>query len=46
MEKHINHMEYTEGMEKIESHITDEVVKKMKRFDYSSFKAADVKELF
>ena len=43
MEKHINHMEYTEGMEKIESHITDEVVKEMKRFDYSSFKAADVK---
>ena len=36
-------MEYTEGMEKIESHITDEVVKEMKRFDYSSFKAADVK---
>lgn len=38
----INHMEYLEGMEKIDSTVGDEVIEAMNKYDYDSFTAEDV----
>lgn len=38
-----NHMEYMEGMEKINSDIYDKVISAMKNYDYSKYTAADVR---
>ncbi len=41
-QKRINHMEYLEGMERIDSDIQDRVVKAMSEYDYESYSAEDV----
>ena len=38
-----NHMEYMEGMEKIDSDVCSNVMAQMKSYDYSKYTAADVK---
>ena len=41
-QKRINHMEYLEGMERIDSDIQDRVVEAMSEYDYESYNAEDV----
>ena len=38
-----NHMEYMEGMEQIPSDVMDEVINRMRAYDYNSYNAEDVK---
>ena len=38
-----NHMEYMEGMEKIESDIMDKVLNAMNEYDYEKYTAVDVR---
>ena len=40
----INHMEYLEGMEKIDSDVCKNVINQMNSFDYSKYTAKDVKK--
>ncbi|ABK61067.1 2-iminoacetate synthase ThiH [Clostridium novyi] len=42
-EQRINHMEYLEGMEVLESDVIDQVISKMKAYDYDKYTAMDVR---
>lgn len=42
METRINHMEYMEGMEKIDSTVADEVIEAMNGYDYNRYTDVDV----
>lgn len=42
-ENKVNHMEYMEGMEQIDSDIMDRVIAEMDRYDYNAFTSSDVK---
>ncbi|MFA9376064.1 MAG: 2-iminoacetate synthase ThiH [Lachnotalea sp.] len=46
MEERINHMEYLEGMEVLDSTIVDQVILNMKAYDYNSYTEADVRKAF
>ena len=41
--KRINHMQYMDGMEKLDSDIMDRVINQMEAYDYSTFTANDVR---
>lgn len=43
MTQRTNHMEYMDGMDKIDSTLLDEVISKMNAYDYDSYTAADVR---
>lgn len=43
MTEKTNHMEYMEGMERIDSTIMDEVISEMNAYDYDAYTASDVK---
>lgn len=43
-ENRVNHMEYMEGMEQIDSDIMDRVISEMDNYDYNVFTEADVKK--
>lgn len=40
----VNHMEYTPGMEVLESDVMDQVVRSMEAYDYDKYTAGDVKK--
>ncbi|KGN01642.1 thiamine biosynthesis protein ThiH [Clostridium novyi A str. 4570] len=42
-EQRINHMEYLEGMEVLESDVIEQVISKMKAYDYDKYTAMDVR---
>ncbi|KEH89305.1 thiamine biosynthesis protein ThiH [Clostridium novyi A str. 4540] len=42
-EQRINHMEYLEGMEVLESNVIEQVISKMKAYDYDKYTAMDVR---
>ena len=42
MKERVNHMEYLEGMEKIDSKIMDQVISRMNNYDYEKYTAKDV----
>ncbi|MGE5627799.1 MAG: 2-iminoacetate synthase ThiH [Solirubrobacterales bacterium] len=42
MKQNINHMEYLEGMEVLDSNVMDQVVSKMKEYDYEKYTSQDV----
>lgn len=44
-ENRVNHMEYMEGMEQIDSDIMDRVIDEMNNYDYNAFTEADVKKV-
>lgn len=43
-ENRVNHMEYMEGMEQIDSDIMDRVIAEMDNYDYNAFTEADVRK--
>ncbi|MDD6794812.1 MAG: 2-iminoacetate synthase ThiH [Clostridiaceae bacterium] len=42
MKERVNHMEYLEGMEKIDSKIMNQVISRMNNYDYEKYTAKDV----
>lgn len=42
MEQRVNHMEYMQGMEVIESNVMDQVISKMEAYDYETYTGNDV----